>query len=64
MSISRKSHCLLWQGQGLSVVVVEDSLVAFCGYNGHFKNQVHSLIPLYPFLFHDIRSRMCSENTK
>ncbi|KAH8947127.1 hypothetical protein BDL97_11G023800 [Sphagnum fallax] len=27
--------------EGLSVVVVEDSLVAFGGYNGHFKNQVH-----------------------
>ncbi|KAH9570250.1 hypothetical protein CY35_02G030800 [Sphagnum magellanicum] len=27
--------------EGLSVLVVEDSLVAFGGYNGHFNNQVH-----------------------
>ncbi|CAK9196196.1 unnamed protein product [Sphagnum troendelagicum] len=26
--------------EGLSVAVVEDSLVAFGGYNGHFKNQI------------------------
>jgi hypothetical protein len=27
--------------EGLSVVVVEDSLLAFGGYNGHFNNQVY-----------------------
>ncbi|CAK9214515.1 unnamed protein product [Sphagnum troendelagicum] len=27
--------------EGLSVLAVEDSLVAFGGYNGHFNNQVH-----------------------
>jgi hypothetical protein len=50
--------------EGLSVVVVEDSLVAFGGYNGHFNNQVHTLIPLYTFLFHDVGPRMCSESTE
>jgi hypothetical protein len=50
--------------EGLSVLVVEDSLVAFGGYNGHFNNQVHSLIPLYTFVFHDVGPRMCSESTE
>jgi hypothetical protein len=46
------------------VLVVEDSLVAFGGYNGHFNNQVHSLIPLHTFLFHDVGPRICSESTE
>ncbi len=45
--ILKKVMFLSWWWQGLSVVVVEDSLLAFGGYNGHFNNQVCTFCSLF-----------------
>ncbi len=45
--ILKKVTFLSWWWQGLSVAVVEDSLLAFGGYNGHFNNQVCSFCSFF-----------------